>query len=120
MISPGLVEPAWQAAWGTVISHQKTHRASQGLGSVLSKNTRVYVSVFISAGVLVCPVAACESGGGCKWADRSSLVLLPERSFLKAKWIMSLDEKSSTASRALRKMCWLPRQPPQFQGCFPL
>ena len=43
MISPGLVELAWQAAWGTVISHQKTHRASQGLGSVLSKNTCVYV-----------------------------------------------------------------------------
>ena len=45
----------------------------------------------LSVGVAVCTAAMCVSGGGLKGADRSSLVLLLERSFLKVKWVMSLS-----------------------------
>lgn len=83
------VSLAWQAAWGTVISHQKILKSLRAWDLYFLKYMCVHVSVFTFVGMPVCTVATCVSGGRLKQADRPSFMLLPERSFLKAQWIMS-------------------------------
>ena len=101
----------WQAAWGTVISQQKIHKASQGLGSVLSKNTCVYLC--LCSFLQVCTVVVCELGEG--YSALTGHLLNPERQ----NGIRSFAEMSLVAPSTLRKMPKLLPQPPQVQPMFP-